>query len=507
MTSVAPQPNDKWFTVYVPHSDATAASEGQAATPITYESYIRLGSPDRVTEDRFVTGLRADFDRAGAEPAVAAAFGQATPTGGIVMYTEGDLCQFVNGKSDTRVLNDSYLVHVLNQDGVAAADADSTLTTCRSYLRLGKPSADVEIPNRDNVAEGSYTLGYGVALYSDKGVTVTTPDKYKVTVGKDSRTVLGETYVETYDVSDDQIARIRNGEVDSSEKLTNKRLITATLTKKEASKASWRTTKFDQAKALTYSCNDLGVYSLSSAYNFAFGLKLNNAVAASFDATQGIAVSAPLSFKVEYGQKRMETSWSFGKCKFESEQDIRGETIKLVADPAAAVVNKGFTLLSKVVSRGMIAINAATAAYLASVVAIGNTTTQDTTEGTNIKEMLEAGEAVYIASTALNAIFLALSVIAGAIQLGAKKGSDALNIASPVQPPNILMNSAGIKLQNGASYIELTQTGVVIHGIEVKMVGPMTNIEPMYLLGNRTPTAIAELTQYIQTAGLDPAQY
>ena len=135
MSEITPS-TDKWFSVYVPRWTDTANA---------FESYFRMGTPDVATEAARLSDLQSAYSDALAQPGVEAAFG-GNATSGVAFYTEGDLVQFVNGKVDTRVLNDSFTVHVLNKADVDKAGQDPTkaVTTHRSYFRLGKPNKTIE---------------------------------------------------------------------------------------------------------------------------------------------------------------------------------------------------------------------------------------------------------------------------------------------------------------------------------------------------------------------------
>lgn len=667
-------PNNRWFSIYVPE-----VTSGQTIT--TYESFLRVGSPDTTTESGFTNALRANYAAAAAQPAVEAAFGN-TPTGGIVLYTKGDLVQFVNGRSDTRVLNDAYIVHVLNKatvDTAGAAGATAPVKTYRSYLRLGAPHDDIEKPmtgavadaqlagfvtglapaapatlldpagkqaqieavlggpapaanqpapdpavvtaavkaartqllslaqagdpaaiqalddlrvssdaraavtydgqtakawglaaltglhlqfankRRDQALAGDtaartklqsaaagpppnplarrklvelmtsssaaaaqsqggqpaardwakgvlaalpagdelsarFSLGAGVALYADQPVTITTPSALKVTTGSDSRSVLGPTYAETYDVSDATIAQIKDGWITQANQIPDKKLITASLTQRDASGLSWRTTKFDQSKALSYSLSDSGSFGISSSYAFSFGLKLTNGISGSFDGSLGVSVSVPSSFKAELGKKRLETSWTGGKIAYSKDQSLTGSTVKLAVDKVEDfVVSPARETLVAVMRGGMIAVNALLLAYTAAVAGIGNAHSGEGEEETaHVKAILKAGEPVYIAVSVLNAVFMAAGLIVSVIQLMSKMTVGAAQAASPAQQPNIVLNSAGIKLQCGPSFISLDPSGIAIFGPQVYVAGPFTNVMPAYLTGNLTPAGIAE---------------
>lgn len=651
MSTITPS-TDKWYSVYVPRRTDTANA---------FESYFRMGTPDIATEAARRFDLQMAYNDALTQPAVEAAFG-GNPTSGIAFYTEGDLVQFVNGKVDTRVLNDSFTVHVLNK-----ADVDKPGATYRSYLRLGKPNKVVETQIKlatpsvtdllaftlalaptpkstispaakqasiDSVLAGdvsarnalvsaaesgdpaalqameelrsssdprasathdgttanawalaalravheksasslrdkalvgdtaardklkasaaagdpvarrqlielaeskvaaaatdqngqpaanawakatlaalpgggdmlaSWSLGDGVALYSDRPITLTTPAAMKVTVGSDSRTVLGPSYTEAYDVSDEVIKQIKDGVITQANQIPHKRLITASLTAREASGASWRTTKFDQAKALTYSLNDVGIFGITSNYNFTFGLKLANGISGSFDGSVGVSVTVPSALKVELTKKRLETSWSGGKINYSADQDIKGKSVKLsvgtVEDVTVSPAREALVLAMRI---GMITINGLVLAYTATGVGIGNSTSGEGEESTkHVREFLASGEAVYIAVSALNAIFLAAGLIVSAIQISTKGTVGAAQAAAPAQAPNIVLNSAGIKLQCGASYIHIDPSGISLYGPQIFVASPMTQVLPTYLTGNISPTGITDAIDHI--AGL-----
>ena len=660
MSEITPS-TDKWFSVYVPRRTDTANA---------FESYFRMGTPDIATEAARLFELQSAYSSALAQPGVEAAFG-GNATSGVAFYTEGDLVQFVNGKVDTRVLNDSFAVHVLNKADVDKADQDATkvVTTYRSYLRLGKPNKTIEtqiklavssladllaftlalaptpkspispatkqatieavlsgdvkartalvsaaasgdpaalqaldelrtssdprastvidgttasawaltaqreshekfasslrdkallgdtaardtlnsraaagdpvarrqlielanskvlaaatgqngqpaanawakaalaaLPNESEVLE-SWSLGDGVALYSDRPITVTTPAALKVTVASDSRTVLGPTYVETYDVSDEVIKQIKDGVITQAGQIPHKHLITATLNARSKGGDSWRTTKFDQAKALTYSLSDSGTFGITSTYAFGFGLKLTNGISGSFDGSVGVAVSVPASLKVELGKKRIETSWSGGKISYSADQDLKGKNVKLsvgsTEDVAVAPAREGLVLALRV---GMIAVNALVLAYTAVGVGIGNSTTGDGEESTkNVREFLAAGEAVYIAVSTLNAIFMAAGLIVSAIQIVTKATVGAAQAVAPAQTANIVLNDAGIKLQCGTSFLEINPAGIMMYGPQIIVAGAITHILPMYPPGNVGPVGIANAVEQVEVGAL-----
>jgi hypothetical protein len=142
----------------------------------------------------------------------------------------------------------------------------------------------------------------------------------------------------------------------------------------------------------------------------------------------------------------------------------------------------------------MAAVNAAVAGYTGAVVGIGNTTTEDSSQPTaSIRKMLEAGEPVYVTATMLNGVFLAASMIAGVLQLVAKKTVDGANAASPAQLPNILVNGAGIKLQAGPSFIAIAPQGVLVYGPQIMVASPMTDFQPAGLPGNASGPGVLEL--------------
>ncbi|MBL8744138.1 MAG: hypothetical protein JNK04_23685, partial [Myxococcales bacterium] len=144
MTRQITDTGTRWFTVYVP--DADTGHSPSTSPSKSHESYLRVGGADHVTETTFLDSLKSLYKDALGEAAVTAAFGSSA-TDGIVQYTQGDLVQYIGGKADTRVLDDSYTVHVLNRvdDDASVTSTDASQKTFRSYLRLGKPNKDLEL--------------------------------------------------------------------------------------------------------------------------------------------------------------------------------------------------------------------------------------------------------------------------------------------------------------------------------------------------------------------------
>src|SRR5690606_29195766 len=147
----------------------------------------------------------------------------------------------------------------------------------------------------------------------------------RITVGKDSRTVLGQSYSETYDVSDDVLQQIKDGTIRDLSALTSKSLVTAALSRPDATGLSWRTTKFDLSKSLNFGAADNGSFTVGSDYSFWAGLKLSNSLGVSFEANTGAAISAPLGAKIELASEGIDTAWAGGKVSYNSQQTIKGD--------------------------------------------------------------------------------------------------------------------------------------------------------------------------------------
>lgn len=651
----------RWFTVYVPDADTGHSPSTSPST--SHESYFRVGGADVTTESGFLDSLKSFYKDALGEAAVAAAFGS-TATDGIVQYTQGDLVQYIGGKADTRVLDDSYTVHVLNRrdEDAALTSTDSAQKTFRSYLRLGKPNKDLELalsaatppalvlemikalprppadtpinlshaveqvlsgdqPTRALLADramhgddaaldlleairvsndpratvayggsdahrwalaslngihaeavksqgqlarigsneardrlatraragdsvvrkklqeladskdpadaygGSgpwatgggtppktwakallkeigadadtrprFSLGDGIAMFSDKSMTITTPDALKVTVGKDARTVLGSTYSETYDVSDEVLNQIRSGEISGVSQITDKRLVTASLTERSAI-GSWRTTKFDLAKTLNVGVADNGSFQIGSALTYIAGLKLGNLLGASFDANTGLSAAAPTGSKVELVGTGMETAWPKGKVNYKENQSLKGRTVTLAVDPVAIFCGNTNMLLTKLIRGLMSTTNAALAAYTAAFAACSAVGDTDADGEAEVKAMLETAEAIYLAVLAINVVTTVAMGIASIVQIATELASKTKDAASPSQPTNITLNSAGIKLQCGTSYLEVNASGVSINGTQVAMASPTTSFVPQSTPSTVTPTQLLSVAQ------------
>ncbi len=616
--------SNKWFTVYVP-----APSTVNNATVGGTQGYLRIGSPDTSTETSFLNTLKTAYTSLAADAAVQAAFGSAS-TAGVVLYTAGDMVQFVNGTSDTRVLNDRYVVHVLNK-----TDDESS----RAYFRLGKPYDTVEndfdaevddaslaamvkalapIPTATLITDGStkasaalntddatnratartnlydpahrgdghavdaidtllkktvtctrgttdddktanktetqvwarntlqalhmefantrkteaiansgsgrtklqsaaatdplawrklqeisglsgtddaslnarnwangvlknlpvatrprWTLGNGVALYSDKPITITTPDKLAVTTSSDARTVFGESYSEVYDVDDDVVAKIKNGTYASIDQVGSKKLITATLVRPSA--GTWRTSTFDQSKTLGFKFSDYGSWELSSSYSFGAGLKFANALTVGFSATLGVSVTVDSVFGVAVQANNMQTSYPGESVSFWEENCINGDKIMIAADgdtsKLGVVAQRKFSDACRVT---LSVINGLNLAWTAIGIGVGNQKVDaGKTSADNVKTFLQASEYIYGAATILNAILTAVGIVCGCLQLVISKATKV------AQTPRILINDEGILIMGGpTSCIAVTKDGILINGAKIKHSGPMTQFDP-----------------------------
>jgi hypothetical protein len=649
MTTSADDTN-RWYSIYVPK---LVGADGVT----TYESYLRLGRPDTTTEALFKSTLSAAYSGAAAEPAVRGAFG-ATPSAGIVLYTAGDLVQFVGGKADTRVLEDSYVVHVLNKAESAAVTKASSTATHRTYLRLGKPTDDVEgalsgsIPDDqietyalavaptihdgiDDTAKGDlkkaivadpaasptatttdlttagvaarvtlagharrgdraaiaaleelrtgaspnltydgaftedwaaaalhgvhaafldalataavsgpdkdgarvklvnaakgvtplapdpvarqrlvtlvsgalggtaaadaaswaraqidalglgeelsarFSLGTGVALYSDQPISITTPATYSSIVGGESSSVLGAAYSETYDVSDTALDSIRRGEVNSLADLADKDLVTASLTARDLDGDHWLTASFTKALSVGFTRGATAAFGMTAAYAFNGGLSFTNALAGSLDATMGFGVAVPLALKVEAGEVGLTTGTSWGKVDYKQSNELQGDEIKIQYGgiPATAVskITKAYTIGMQV---ALGVINAAAVAYTAAGDIIADKPTpKGDTQNSAMRDYLKSGEQLFITFSVLNGLLAAAGLLLGVAQLVASKAQQATN-ATPAGNARIVLNSGGILLHAGTTSLEITAAGIKLNGTVINLNAPSTAVTP-----------------------------
>src|SRR5262249_12732884 len=66
----------------------------------------------------------------------------------------------------------------------------------------------------------------GIAMYADGGVKITTPDKFQLVATADSRTVLGESYSETYSVDKSYIELVKKGHIRTLAEIPGRKLVT-----------------------------------------------------------------------------------------------------------------------------------------------------------------------------------------------------------------------------------------------------------------------------------------
>ena len=338
-----------------------------------------------------------------------------------------------------------------------------------------------------------FSLGDGISMFSDKAMNITTPDTLKVTVGKDARTVLGPTYSETWDVSDDVLDQVRSGEISGVSQITSKKLVTASLTDRSVI-GSWRTTKFDLAKTLNVGVADNGSFLVGSALTYIAGLKLGNLLGASFDANTGLTAAAPTGSKVELVGTGMETAWPKGKVNYKENQSLKGRTVTLAVDPVAIFCGNTHMALTKLIRGLMSTTNAALAAYTAAFAAVSAVGDTDDDGEAEVKAMLETAEAIYLAVLAINVVTTVAMGIASIVQIANEIASKTQNIALPALVPNITLNSGGIKLQCGTAYVHIGASGVLINGTQVAIGSPSTALVPMVTPSTVTPVQLLSLS-------------
>lgn len=341
-----------------------------------------------------------------------------------------------------------------NDKGYFSINVPGTEQRPASYFRMGSPESDTPNPHLNE------TGGAGIVLKSDGDL--------KITVAASKRTVLGETYDETYDVSDEDRAKITAGTTTLAKDIQKKQLITASLLAREPSTDAmplWRTSKFDRSKALTYSVSDSGSFSLGSTYAFAAGFKLTNNVNGTFD-TSGIDVKVPF-FKVELGDKRWETTWVGGKVTYNRESELKGEKIAL---KVASTLGLDETELVKAINGIFVArfrlfttvANVAVTAYTGASALVGMIPDWTPSSSTvHVKGFLQTGMPIYATIATINGVFMAGGIIIGVIQiLSAKKPPIKGNTG-------ITLEEGGITLKCGNSSIEITTEGVEISAPDI----------------------------------------
>ena len=349
-----------------------------------------------------------------------------------------------------------------------------------------------------------YTLGNGVALFSDRGIALNTPAQLTVTVGGDSRTVFGPTFSRVYSVDDATIEKIKSGEIANLADVTDKKLVTATRIDRDGlipgakgKAANWRTTSISRAKTLNVTMNDTGTLSASSSTTATFGTRFTSGMSASFDSSVGFAAKASLSYAYDYFKTAATHDTKAGKSiKIDRKAKLAGGEVKI---SNTDVLQKPVNITRKTWTNavhGMLAVSlllqASYTAYL-----LGSTfNPKETNDDETIKERMVAAEKVYVALTMLQTIGLIGSGVMFIIELLAEKAEAAKDVAAPFQAANVTVNSAGIKLQVGTSYIEITATGIKLNGTTLSHNSPLTLVAPVPVPSPASPVNVASAVSF-----------
>jgi len=340
-----------------------------------------------------------------------------------------------------------------------------------------------------------YTLGNGVALFSDRGIALNTPAQLTVTVGGDSRTVFGPTFSLVYSVDDATIEKIKSGEISNLADVTDKRIVTATRVDRDGlipGAANWRTTSISRAKTLNVTMNDTGALSASSSTTATFGTRFTSGMSASFDASAGFAAKASVSYAYDYFKTASKLDIKAGKSiKVERKAKLDGGEVKIsntdVLQKPVNVTRKTWTNVVQGMLAASVLLQASYTAYLLGSTFNPNAENDDET----IKARMVAAEKVYIALTMLQAIGLIGSIAIFIIELLIEKAEAAKDVVAPFSAANVTVNSAGIKLQAGSNYVEITATGIKINGTTLNFNSPLTLMAPVPVPSPASPVNVA----------------
>ncbi len=344
-----------------------------------------------------------------------------------------------------------------------------------------------------------FSLGDGIAMFSDKAINVTTPEPFKVTAGKDSRTILGDSYSETYDVSDDDLEKIRSGEYTGLTQLESRKLVTASLTRKNAM-GLWRTTKFDTSKALSFAVADNAAVTLGAAYACIGGMKLDNLIGAKFEANMGFTMAAPTGSKAELVGTGMETTWAKGKVNYKETQSLKGRSVEIKVDPAAIFCGETMGQLTTAIRVITTAVNAALLAYATALSFASLAGDTDDDGEAEIRGWLEVAEAIYAIVLAINTVMAVAMAIASIVQIATEKASKGAGFL-PTTSTMIKLNEGGIHMQCGSSYLEIDPSGIKMNGTQIQVGSPSAQFLPIGVPANTTPVQVMDLVRFLSSVG------
>ena len=375
----------------------------------------------------------------------------------------------------------------------------------RAWVVAAKEKAGSHLKELDKLSGellDRYTLGNGVALYSDRGIALNTPAELTVTVGGDSRTVFGPTFSLVYSVDDATIAKIKSGEIANLADVTDKKLVTATRVDRDSlipgaqgKAANWRTTTIDRSKELKFSMSDSGALSASSSMNATFGTKFESNCSALFELKGGFESKASLGLEHEYSKSAsLSDSTAERTDEHENKQTLIAKELKFsVPTPLnpANLTKKTWTNLLTGMIVATNVLQAAYTAYLLGATFDPNAKNDDET----IKARMLAAEKVYAAIMALQVLALVGGIVLFVVEKCFKKAADAVNLFSPTQVPNITINDSGVKIQAGSNFIVVTKFGILLNGLMIENCGQTSHF-PLIKASTLTEIQIEESVNF-----------
>ncbi len=321
-------------------------------------------------------------------------------------------------------------------------------------------------------AVASSLVGDGVAIYAAHDIHMTSPAGLRITAGSESRSVLGPSYQEVYDVDDDVLLRLREGERLEVAAIPGKKLVSASLTCRSLL-GGWRSTRMERGGYGRFTFGYHARHALGASYRYLGGMNVTNAFAVAFDASAGLQIKVPLGAKFDLGPSGMKSNFKVGSVDHQTTHSLSSSSISLRYSPAQETAWRTVgTLATLGIQAALVAVNTALTAYSVAAAAVGAGSTGEGDSATpDAKRFLEVAEPLQITIYSVNAACAAASLLVGVLQLVTRK-VEAVAAAAGLDGPALTVDSQGATLSCGLSFVRVNLTGIELSGPTIKLNSP-----------------------------------
>ena len=445
---------------------------GSTRTDAAFIQYILRAIPEaqRPTFSNGTTTLPPHDDQ---HADVKRSLSYTAPTG-ISFASEGHLSKYLGGDEVTRIVDGSFRVYAIDQNGGAPK---------LSYLRLGKPEQQLTmevnvnspgasgepVPKRyDRSRDTKYTSGVGVytqgdiQVYSANKTAFRASGPFYINSRGYVLTSYGERRATSYDInSQADLNDINAGLIDDTS--VDRTLINVDWRHKRAD--GWYTQVYDRGKRVDFYTSNKGEVGTSAKYALSMGLVFNHSISAGLDTGYAATVEVKGSSVVKVTSNGVSSETPFGTCSLSDSLSLTGNSsVEIGCADVATIALSGTTkVFANVMRAAVVAQNAAFLAYEVALAAKANMTLNASQladdlhaeDAHGFETAFNAGPDIYNAAIGLSAITCAAGILLAAVQAAAMK----------VPPlgftPKIEMDPFGMTLSCGPlSKIKLNVVGV-----------------------------------------------